>query len=429
MIGIAHFAEAGPGWRHAWRAVWLAILALALMATCASAQRVVVVSPDGPVRSIGEALRRVEAGGTVVVRGGHYREPTLVVDRPVEIRGEGWPVLDGAGKRQVMTVTADDVTVRGLAFRGVPVSFMEDPAALRVENASRCTVEGNRFEGNFFSVYLAKAHGCRVVGNEIVGTGAAESRNGNGIHSWYSDHLLIAGNRVRGQRDGIYLEFTPDSRIEENRVEGNVRYGLHFMYSDRNRYRGNSFLRNQAGVAVMYSKEVAMVENRFEDNWGAASFGLLLKEISSSTVERNLFLRNSTGIYLESGGGNRIRANRLVANGWAVKLMASSMDNQFSRNTFRDNAFDVGTNSSRNSSTFARNYWDDYRGYDLDRDGLGDVPFHPVRLFSLLVEQNHPLLILMRSPFVDLLDAAERVLPVLTPETLVDSTPLTRPEV
>jgi nitrous oxidase accessory protein len=105
------------------------------------------------------------------------------------------------------------------------------------------------------------------------------------------------------------------------------------------------------------------------------------------------------------------------------------MDNQFSRNTFRDNAFDVGTNSSRNSSTFARNYWDDYRGYDLDRDGLGDVPFHPVRLFSLLVEQNHPLLILMRSPFVDLLDAAERVLPVLTPETLVDSTPLTRPEV
>jgi nitrous oxidase accessory protein len=33
-------------------------------------------------------------------------------------------------------------------------------------------------------------------------------------------------------------------------------------------------------------------------------------------------------------------------------------------------------------------------------------------------------MILMRSGFVDLLDAAERALPVLTPETLVDTAPL-----
>jgi nitrous oxidase accessory protein len=84
----------------------------------------------------------------------------------------------------------------------------------------------------------------------------------------------------------------------------------------------------------------------------------------------------------------------------------------------------VTTNSRSATSRFDGNYWDQYRGYDLDRDGVGDIPFRPVRLFSLLVEQNDPALILLRSPFVDLLDVAERVFPVLTPAALADGRPL-----
>jgi nitrous oxidase accessory protein len=40
------------------------------------------------------------------------------------------------------------------------------------------------------------------------------------------------------------------------------------------------------------------------------------------------------------------------------------------------------------------------------------------------VSSHPPSVILMRSAFVDLLDAAERALPVLTPDTLVDKAPL-----
>ena len=52
------------------------------------------------------------------------------------------------------------------------------------------------------------------------------------------------------------------------------------------------------------------------------------------------------------------------------------------------------------------------------------MPFRPVRLFSLFVANNPPSVVLMRSAFVDVLDAAERALPVLTPQTLVDASPL-----
>lgn len=41
-----------------------------------------------------------------------------------------------------------------------------------------------------------------------------------------------------------------------------------------------------------------------------------------------------------------------------------------------------------------------------------------------MVEQTPAALILLRSPVVDLLDFAERMMPMLTPETLVDERPL-----
>ena len=106
--------------------------------------------------------------------------------------------------------------------------------------------------------------------------------------------------------------------------------------------------------------------------------------------------------------------------------MANALDNVFTRNNFIGNSFDVATNSRRTRSRFEENFWDAYRGYDLDHDGFGDVPFRPVRLFALIVERTEPSLLLLRSLFVQVLDAAERVLPSLTPEVLMDPKPVMR---
>ena len=104
--------------------------------------------------------------------------------------------------------------------------------------------------------------------------------------------------------------------------------------------------------------------------------------------------------------------------------MANSPQNRFEGNTFSGNSFVMATNSRTTEATVSGNWWDRYRGYDLDRDGRGDVAFRPVRLFSLMVAGHPASIVLLRSAFVDLLDAAERTLPVLTPDTLVDRAPL-----
>jgi len=176
----------------------------------------------------------------------------------------------------------------------------------------------------------------------------------------------------------------------------------------------------------MYTKGVVMVGNHFENNWGSAAYGLLLKEVYDARLSANRFVHNTTALLAD--GATRLVAehNLFTDNGWAVKLMASTQDASFASNTFIANTFDVSTNSQRTTSRFRDNYWDEYRGYDLNRDGVGDVPHRPVRLFSLLVERNEPTLVLLRSPIVGVLDVAERLLPSLTPEMLADPTPRMR---
>ena len=386
----------------------------------------IVVQPAGPVRTLSAALALARPGDRIVVRAGSYREPRLLVDRPLEIVGEGDPVFLG-GEHSTLEITADGVVLRGLVFSGVVPSAIEDRAAILVNGAARCRIEDHRVTGAFFGIYLKSVTGCRVARNRVSGVVGGSSSTGNGIQLWRSRDVELSDNQVEGQRDGIYFEFVTHASVRGNTVRGNQRYGLHFMRSDSCLYERNSFLANGAGVAVMYSRAVRMLNNRFERNWGPAAYGLLLKEISDGEVRDNRFIRNTVALYLDDANRNRISGNRFEANGWAVKLLANASDNRFEANEFAGNSFDVATNSRSASSVFRENWWDHYRGYDLDRDGFGDVPFRPVRLFALVVEQSNPALLLLRSAFVDLLDGAERLLPILTPEALADPRPRMRP--
>ena len=405
------------------------VAAIAALPSHAAAQGPAMprVSPAGPYTSVGTAVAAAMPHDTIVVEAGVYREETVVVDRPLTLLGRPGAVLDGEGRRGLLVIEADSVSVLGLTLRNTGLTFVDDRAALRVEKSSFCHIEGNMVENAFFGIYLANAGDCLVKDNVLTTHADRETQAGNGIHLWYSARITLQGNRIRGHRDGIYFEFVEDSRVQGNLSEENLRYGLHFMFSDRCDYVGNTFRRNGAGVAVMYTKNVLMEDNDFDENRGGASFGLLLKEITDSRISGNRFRRNSVGIHAEGANRLVVEGNDFVGNGWAIQVLANSDGSRFEANNFMANSFDVSTNSRRAYSTFDGNYWDRYTGYDRNHDGVGDIPFRPVRLFSLVVEQNEPALVLQRSLLVGILDLAEQVLPVLTPENLADARPSLTP--
>jgi len=389
--------------------------------------RRIVVDPVGTIPTLTAALAVARRGDTIVVRAGVFAEPRIIVAVPVTIIGDPGAIFDGGGSHEVITVRANGVTILGLTIRNGGHSYTEDRAAIRLDGVRDCRIAGNRLLDTFFGVYAARSSNCTISGNRFEGNARSQASSGNAIHLFYSDGFTVEGNTISGHRDGIYLEFSTRARIVDNESRENLRYGLHFMYSDSCEYRQNTFARNASGVAVMYSRAVTVVGNRFEDNRGTAAYGLLLKEIKDGRITDNVIAGNTVGLYAEGVDRMVVEHNQFLGNGWAVRLMADATGNIFRRNRFEGNTFDVTTNSRVSSpSTFVENYWDGYRGYDLDRDGHGDVPFRPVRLFSALIEQSEPALILLHSFFIDLLEVAERVAPVLTPESLVDSRPLMR---
>jgi nitrous oxidase accessory protein len=405
---------------------WRAEILLALVAPVALAQRTIKVWPAAGA-PVAAALRQAHAGDTVWLSAGVYREPMLVVDKPLVITGDRDAILDGARATDILRILADDVTVRGLTFRTVTPSHVEDRAAIHAGEVRRCRILENRIQNAYFGIYLAGSRSCLVEGNTLQANGATEDGSGNGIHLWTARDVTVRGNVIAGHRDGIYLEFTHDSRIADNESRDNIRYGLHFMYSDDCAYERNRFHDNGAGVAVMYTHRVSMSGNTFSHNLGPAAYGLLLKEVYDAHLSANRFEGNTAGLVADGAGRVVVSDNRFEDNGWAVRLLASSDSAVFTGNEFRRNSFDVSTNSRQSNAVLRGNYWDAYRGYDLDRDGIGDVPHRPVSLFSLVVERYQPVMALMRSPLVQLLDGAERAFPSLTPPTLEDRAPHMRP--
>ncbi|MGZ5191752.1 MAG: NosD domain-containing protein, partial [Flavisolibacter sp.] len=260
--------------------------------------------------------------------------------------------------------------------------------------------------------------------NTITATPKSEQTSGNGIHLWKCDSIVVAGNDISGHRDGIYFEFVTNSFVSANKSHKNIRYGLHFMFSNHDAYLENIFTGNGAGVAVMFSHHVLMLRNSFDYNWGSNAYGLLLKEISDAIIGENNFSRNTVGILMESTNRIDVQLNSFNNNGWAMRIQASCNENLVHYNNFNGNTFDVATNGTMMLNKFSHNYWDRYEGYDMNRDMIGDVPYHPVSMYSMVVEQNPNSLILLRSFMVSLLDKAEKAIPSITPVDLVDEQPL-----
>lgn len=387
----------------------------------------ITVGKDQAITSLKRAVESAKDKDSIILLNGIYKEGNIVITKSISIIGKNNPILDGENKYEIFTISGKNITIKGITFRNSGYSAMNDYASVKIIDANNVIIEDNTVVNAYFGIHLSNTSYCTVRNNSVIGSPKSEQLSGNAIHLWKSNHALIEKNHVQGHRDGIYFEFVTESLIQNNLSEKNIRYGLHFMFSNDDTYISNIFRDNGAGVAVMYSKKVKMEKNHFEQNWGPSSYGILLKDISDSYVQNNTFLRNSVGIHMEGTSRIDLQKNIFKENGWAIKVQASCEDNNFHNNNFTGNTFDVGTNGTMVLNKFYNNYWDKYEGYDMNKDGIGDVPYHPVSMYSMIVEQNPNSLILLRSFMVSLLDKAEKAIPSFTPENLIDDKPMMKP--
>ena len=403
------------------------LLVVVLLLTNTLFAKTITVGKQSGIKTIQKALELANNGDTIRVTEGVYREKGLVIKKQVVLTGVNYPVIDGEHRYEVIAIRADGVVVEGVKVVNSGISSMDDFAGIKIYNSKKVIVRNNMLSNTFFGIYAQLGKLCIIENNQLIGSSKNEQQSGNGIHCWKSDSMQIRNNQINGHRDGIYFEFVTNSVISKNRSEKNLRYGLHFMFSNNDSYLDNQFRNNGAGVAVMFSHHVTMLNNLFTQNWGDAAYGILLKEISDSKIEKNQFIENTVALFLEGANRIDIQKNSFKSNGWAMKIQASCMDINVSANNFLSNTFDVGTNGSLVLNKFRQNYWDKYEGYDLDKNNKGDIPYRPVSMYAVIVERNPTAMILFRSFMTALFDKTEKLIPSLTPENLKDDFPLMKP--
>lgn len=386
-----------------------------------------------------QAIASALPGATVGVPAGVHAVH-LKLDKPVNLVGAPGAILDGGGQGDVLRISASSVSVHGLVIRRSGTDLTAMNAGIFIERTARdVTISGNRIEQTLFGVYLDGAANVRVERNVIRGMRSLRvSDRGDGIHLWNDTGCNIEDNDVADSRDGIYVYVSPHNTIARNVVH-DVRYGIHYMYSHYNLLQGNVSRGNLAGYALMSSHHLKVIGNSSADE---SSYGFLLNYIAHSEIAGNRVYRingqsDDAGGTIQGTDGkalfvylsqfNSFHDNLLADSQIGIHVTAGSESNRFWGNRFADNRIQVKyvQNLAQEWSERGRgNFWSDYLGWDLDADGIGDIPFRPNDGVDVLLWKYPSARNLMSSPAVLLLRYVQRAFPVFTPPSVQDSRPL-----
>jgi nitrous oxidase accessory protein len=345
------------------------------------------------------------------------------------IWGPETAVIRSAGHGTTVEIEANGSALLGVTVDGSGGRFDTLDAAVHVV-ADDVRVEGVLVRNAAFGLLIEKSNRATIVDNLVLGPDEGPlGLRGDGIRLWETRDSVVRGNRVIGSRDMV-IWYSSNNRLESNQVLRS-RYGTHFMYSHDNVVEGNRYIDNVVGIFIMYSRNVTLRENLLARSSGPGGMGLGIKESGNLTVADNAFIANNKGLYmdttpLEPDDFNTFSNNAFFHSEVAVLMHSSETRNAFVGNTFVSNHAQLQVEGGGDALgvEWTGNAFDDYAGYDLDRDGFGDNPYELRRLSSQL-ESTYPQLQFFRGgTTLELLDAISALFPMMKPETtLIDARP------
>lgn len=384
------------------------------------------------------AIAQAAEGDLIMVPAGVYAGPILI-DRSVRVIGSAGAVIDAEGRGDAVRITAPDVVLRGFEIRRTGASVDRENSGIAV-SAPRVVIEDNILTDVLFGIMLTEAPGSVVRRNRITGKDLDLGRRGDAIRLWQSAGTLVESNTVRCARD-VVVWYSSGAVLRDNSVRDG-RYGLHSMYTDGCVMDDNRLEGNSVGIFMMYSRNLQARRNVIVDNRGPSGFGVGLKDVDGVVMEDNVIAGNRVGINLDTSPTradihHHHRRNVLAYNDVAVGFMPAVQNNHFQDNVFVENIENIailggGAFEGQNSFTVdgRGNYWGDYRGFDLDGDGVGDIEYRAEGLFENLIDREPKLRYFLYSPAQQAIDMAARSFPVVTPRPkVVDSAPWTRPPI
>mgnify|MGYP001002481120 CR=1 FL=1 len=352
------------------------------------------------------------------------------INIPITLSGSpnGDTILDGGGKGKVLHLKAPDSTIEYLTVRHSGNSpFDMDSGIFADRKAARAHIHHNRAENNLFGLYIWGPENALVEHNTVIGQNEGRVNDrGNAIQIWKSPHTIIRDNTLSGGRDGIYVTNSKYNLFENNTMR-NMRFGVHYMYTEDSEVAHNHTENLESAYVIMFSNRITVRDNSGQDS---REHGLMLNAVNDAKIHGNRIERANKCVFLYNANRNAFHDNHFENCTLGIHSTAGSTDNQNYRNSFIDNQTQVmyvGTRYHEWSHDGQGNYWSDNSAFDLNGDGIADLPYRPNNILDQVLWRAPNAKILINSPAAQLLKYAQQQFPAIHPGGVVDSYPLMNP--
>jgi parallel beta-helix repeat protein len=352
-------------------------------------------SKDGssvhPFDLIQEGVDAAGSGDTVQVAAGVYYESVEIKKSSISLVGaKGGTIVDGNGTEPV-----------GIHVYNAPPDYTEN-----------VSISGFTVRNCVKGITLSRSINMRLRDNSMVGNtynfgdyslqvhdiDTSNTVDGKPIYYWVSQRdkqvpadagfVALVGSTNMTVRDldltnnvqGLLLKNTTHSLIDNVRISDNWDGVYLDRWSNSNTVTGSNISNNLfMGIYVSTSSSNTIANNSILNN----AYGLLF---DSQVFE---------GVLGDPGTGNTVRDNVVRGNTVANSsydgvYLVDSEDNTFYHNNFVNNTRQVYSENSTGKwdDGAEGNYWANYAGSDLNKDGLGDTP-HAIGSDD---RDNHPLM-------------------------------------
>ncbi len=404
---------------------------LLLMLLCAGLTPVAwAMTEENPLQALIDAAK---PNDIITPEPGTYLG-SITIDKPLILDGQGKVTIDARGKGSVIYLETDGAVLRNLHLTNSGTSHNDIDSGVQVRGNFN-VIKDNQIDDCLFGVDLQQSENNIVRRNTISSKDNALGQRGDSVRLWYSFNNKITHNTITRSRDMV-VWYSRDNVLSHNTIS-NSRYSLHFMYSQYNEVEYNEYYNNTVGIFLMYSDGVVVRHNHIAHASGPTGVGIGFKETSDLVIENNEILYCATGFYIDVSPyqpdtTNRFSGNLLAYNGIGIRFLNDWKGNIFKGNNFTDNLtqIQVPGRGSANRNVWEGNYWGDYEGFDLDKDGIGDKPYILFAYADSIWSDVPYAQFFKGSPMLETLDFLERLAPFSDPLLLAqDDKPLMHPVV
>lgn len=390
----------------------------ALFAFCACLQ----------ANALQEAIDEAQNGDIIELGSGVY-EGNIIINKALTIDGKDKSALiKGDGKGDVITITHSNVKILNLRIENSANSHSDLSSAIKCDNANNIQIVGNDIQNALFGINFKQCHNAKILKNKISSKDVDLGLRGDAIRLWYSHNNLVAQNHIYKSRDMV-VWYSSNNVIKENYGEQS-RYSLHFMYAGKNLVQNNTFKHNSVGIFFMFSQGSTIENNIVSNSSGAFGVGIGMKDTSDFIIRNNTLSHNARGLYIDQSpfqpnSVNVYENNKILYNVTGLHFHATLHKSIFENNDFIGNievAINDTPESNMSLNEFQFNFFDEYEGFDRDKDGFGDIAYKHYAYLDTLWHYYPNLRFFYGTAMMSGLNFLAKLAPFSTPALIITDT-------